>query len=67
MHLPPFLMDMLAKHKNKQAEHIAEVGELRKPGDFPNLVFAHSDGSHYSQPTVRKKLQAILQKAGLGH
>ena len=63
----PYLMEVLKRHKETQSQHIAEIGDLWNPGEFPNLVFTHPDGSHYSQPTIWKELQDILQKAGLAH
>ena len=43
------------------------MGDLWNPGEFPNLVFTHKDGSHYSQPTIWKEFQDILAAAGLEH
>ena len=43
------------------------MGDLWNPGEFPNLVFTHKDGSHYSQPTIWKEFQDILVAAGLEH
>lgn len=54
-------------HKIDQEIEKAKAKDLWKPGDFPNLVFTHPDGSHLSQPTVWKEFQKILQSAGLEH
>ena len=45
----------------------ANAKDLWNPGEFPNLVFTHPDGSHLSQPTVWKESQKILNSAGLDH
>ena len=63
----PFIMQVLKKHKIAQAEQRLQMGDLWNPGKFPNLVFTHKDGSHYSQPTIWKEFQKILKSAGLEH
>ena len=63
----PYVMNVLMNHKIDQEIEKAQAKELWNPGDFPNLVFTHPDGSHLSQPTVWKEFQKILQTAGLGH
>ena len=62
-----YVMDVLTDHKIDQEIEKARAKDLWNPGDFPNLVFTHPDGSHLSQPTVWKEFQKILQSAGLGH
>ncbi len=62
-----YVMDVLMDHKIDQEIEKAKAKDLWKPGDFPNLVFTHPDGSHLSQPTVWKEFQKILQSAGLEH
>ena len=63
----PYIMQVLKKHKIAQAEQRLLMGDLWNPGEFPNLVFTHKDGSHYSQPTIWKEFQDILAAAGLEH
>lgn len=63
----PYIMQVLKKHKIAQAEQRLLMGDLWNPGEFPNLVFTHKDGSHYSQPTIWKEFQNILAAAGLEH
>ena len=63
----PYIMQVLKKHKIAQAEQRLLMGDLWNPGEFPNLVFSHKDGSHYSQPTIWKEFQDILAAAGLEH
>ena len=63
----PFVMDVLRHHKAVQAAQKLAAGSLWDEGDFPNLVFTHPNGYHYSQPTVWKEFQKILEKAGLHH
>jgi len=63
----PFVMQVLKRHKVTQAEQRLAAGELWNPGKFPNLVFTHADGSHFSQPTIWKEFQKLLDKAGLPH
>ena len=63
----PYVMERLKAHKAQQEQAIKEAGSLWNPGDFPNLVFTHPDGSHLSQPTVWKEFQKILKHAGLEH
>ena len=63
----PFVMDVLKKHKSDQEKQKKETGDLWDEGKFPGLVFNHPDGSHYSQPTIRKEFQDILKAAGLEH
>ena len=60
-------MDELQKHFEKQKKNKEELGDLWNPGEFPNLVFTHPDGSHLSQPTVWKEFQKILEHTGLEH
>ena len=60
-------MDVLLNHKIDQEIEKAKAKDLWRPGDFPNLVFTHPDGSLLSQPTVWKEFQKILQKGGLDH
>lgn len=62
-----YVMDELQKHFEKQKKNKEELGDLWNPGEFPNLVFTHPDGSHLSQPTVWKEFQKILEHAGLEH
>ncbi len=62
-----YVIDVLADHKIDQEIEKARAKDLWKPGNFPNLVFTHPDGSHLSQPTVWKEFQKILQSAGLDH
>ncbi len=61
------VMDVLMNHRIDQEIAKARAGALWNPGDFPNLVFTHPDGSHLSQPTVWKEFQKILLSAGLNH
>ena len=63
----PFVMNVLKHHKAVQASQKLAAGELWDEGDFPNLVFTHPNGYHYSQPTIWKEFQKILKKAGLQH
>lgn len=63
----PFVINILRRHRARQAEMRLAAGELWNEGIFPNLVFTHKDGSHLSQPTVWKEFQKILKKAGLEH
>lgn len=63
----PFVMNVLKHHKAVQAAQKLAAGELWDEGDFPNLVFTHPNGYHYSQPTIWKEFQKILEKAGLQH
>lgn len=62
-----FVIQILKRHKIRQAEMRLAAGELWNEGKFPNLVFTHRDGSHLSQPTVWKEFQKLLEKAGLEH
>lgn len=61
----PFVIEVLRKHRLDQLHQKEIAGLSWDDGGFPNLVFTHPDGSHLSQPTVWKKLQKILSKAGL--
>ena len=61
----PFVIEVLRKHRLDQLHQKEIAGLSLDDGGFPNLVFTHPDGSHLSQPTVWKKLQKILSKAGL--
>ncbi len=63
----PFVMDILLDHKLDQELTKASAKDLWNPGDFPDLVFTHPDGSHLSQPTVWKEFQKILKSAGIEH
>lgn len=63
----PFLLEVLRAHQAAQQQQKRAAGDLWDEGDFPNLVFTHADGSHYSQPTIWKELQDILEAAGLEH
>lgn len=63
----PFVMDVLKKQQEKQAQMKIDAGKLWNEGKFQNLVFTHKDGSHLSQPTVWKQFQKLLKKAGLEH
>ena len=63
----PFILEVLKTHQATQKQQKRSAGGLWNEGDFPNLVFTHADGSHYSQPTIWKKLQNILVAAGLEH
>lgn len=63
----PFVMDVLKKQQEKQAQAREAAGKLWNEGEFKNLVFTHPDGSHLSQPTVWKQFQKLLKKAGLEH
>ncbi len=63
----PCVMEALINHKIDQELEKARAKDLWKPGDFPNLVFTHPDGSHLTQPTVWKEFQKILQLAGIEH
>ena len=63
----PYVMQILKKHKIAQAEQRLRLGKSWDPGDFPNLVFTHPDGSHYSQPTIWKEFNEILIAAGIEH
>lgn len=60
-------MDVLRILKIDQEIEKARAKDLWRPGDFPNLVFTHPDGSLLSQPTVWKEFQKILKMAGLDH
>ncbi len=62
-----YVIDVLSDHRIDQEIEKARAKDLWNPGDFPNLVFTHPDGSHLSQPTVWKEFQKILLSAGLGH
>lgn len=62
-----FVIQILKRHKIRQAEMRLAAGEFWNEGKFPNLVFTHRDGSHLSQPTVWKEFQKLLEKAGLEH
>ena len=62
-----FVIQILKRHRIRQAEMRLAAGELWNEGKFPNLVFTHRDGSHLSQPTVWKEFQKLLEKAGLEH
>ena len=63
----PFVMDVLADRKLDQEIEKASAKDLWNPGDFPDLVFTHPDGSHLSQPTVWKEFDSILKSAGIDH
>ena len=63
----PFVMNVLRRHKAKQAEQRLAAGSLWDEGDFPGLVFTHPNGYHFIQPTIWKEFQKILKKAGLEH
>lgn len=63
----PCVMEALINHRIDQELEKARAKDLWKPGDFPNLVFTHPDGSHLTQPTVWKEFQKILQLAGIEH
>ena len=62
----PYVMELLKRHKVAQAEQRLLMGDLWDPGDFPNLVFTHDNGTHYSQPTIWKEFQDILIAASPG-
>ena len=55
------------KAQNRSGGAAAPDGRPLESGEFPNLVFTHKDGSHYSQPTIWKEFQDILAAAGLEH
>ena len=63
----PFILEVLKAHQAAQRQQKKAAADLWNEGDFPNLVFTHADGSHYSQPTIWKELQDILTAAGLEH
>ncbi len=63
----PFVMDVLRRHKARQAEQILAAGSLWNEDDLPGLVFTHPNGYHFIQPTIWKEFQKILKKAGLEH
>ena len=63
----PYVMDVLKRQKAFQERQKEEAGDLWNPGDFPNLVFTHPDGSHFSQPTLWKEFQKLLKAAGVEH
>lgn len=63
----PYVMDVLKKQKADQEKLKSEAGDLWNPGDFPDLVFTHPDGSHFSQPTLWKEFQKLLKDAGIEH
>lgn len=63
----PQVMDVLMNLRIDQELEKAKAKDLWRPGDFPNLVFTHPDGSLLSQPTVWKEFQKILKLAGLNH
>lgn len=63
----PYVMDVLKRQKADQEKMRTEAGDQWNTGDFPNLVFTHPDGSHYSQPTLWKEFQKLLKAAGLEH
>ena len=63
----PFILEVLKTHQATQKQQKGFACGLWNEEDFPNLVFTHADGSHYSQPTIWKKLQDILVAAGLEH
>ena len=62
-----YVIQVLKRHKTRQAEMRLAAGELWNDGGFPNLVFTHKDGSNLSQPTIWKEFQKVLKKAGLDH
>lgn len=63
----PFILEVLKAHQAAQRQQKKAAGDLWDEGDFPNLVFTHANGSHYSQPTIWKEFQDILAAAGLEH
>ena len=67
IHPAPYVIQVLKRHKKRQAEMRLAAGELWNEGNFQNLVFTHKDGSHLSQPTVWKIFDKMQKKAGLEH
>ena len=63
----PYILEVLKAHQAVQSAQKKAADDLWDEGDFPGLVFTHPDGSHYSQPTIWKELQDILEAAGLEH
>ena len=63
----PFVINVLRRHRENQAEQKRKAGDLWNEGAFPGLVFTHADGSHLNQWFITRTFQKILKNAGLQH